>query len=478
MKKRYSRIIVCVTIIAALFGGIASYFVKENEKDSSYDRELPADIPEKTRAGETVEIDSSENTSIYEETETAKKIEMGSIRTVISPNEMACMIALDDEGHVWKWEEGKTKEDAVLIEELENVEKILDTGSHSVYVLTEKGDVYAWGFNRGWLIDPDSEDKDANEMFPEPVKLNHLSNITKIDAANGKAFAVDREGQLFVWGLGRYKYITPDYIPSLLEGYEERTNNVEEIYVGTGNFHYFKRKDNQIFSILLSENLSDDLCYFIVPNFMGEPAVSDWRSNILAGESERIFDVRVEEGPQLVYLYEMGKKEDVALISSDGYTMYLYQEDGTLWYWDSDIITYHDKEWAGASVERRDLDYSGFFEEVDVGEILDMETDDLPVPKISSISPGVDGALFLLENGEVFVSEYVTTEIKDVEYFERSHGNPQNTWTTVAKDLPLKGLSFRKLDYENIISISSNKDNTFYLVDKDGNIYCYQSEEE
>ncbi len=139
--------------------------------------------------------------------------------------------------------------------------------------------------------------------------------------------------------------------------------------------------------------------------------------------------------------------------------MYLYQEDGTLWYWDSDLITYHDKEWAGASVERRDL--------------LDMETDDLLVPKIISISPGVDGALFLLENGEVFVSEYVTTEIKDVEYFRRSHGNPQNTWTTVAKDLPLKGLSFRKLDYENINGISSDKNNTFYLIDKDENIYCY-----
>ena len=55
-------------------------------------------------------------------------------------------------------------------------------------------------------------------VFPEPVKLQNLSNITKIDAANGKAFAVDREGRLFVWGLGRYKYITPDYGPSLVEG--------------------------------------------------------------------------------------------------------------------------------------------------------------------------------------------------------------------------------------------------------------------
>lgn len=306
--------------------------------------------------------------------------------------------------------------------------------------------MYAWGNNWGWLIDPDSEDKDANEMFPEPVKLNHLSNITKIDAANGKAFAVDREGRLFVWGLGRYKYITPDYVPSLVDDYEEQTDNIEEIYVGAGNFHYFKRKDNQIFSILLSENLTDDKAYFIVPNFTGEPAVPNWINDILAGESERIFDVRVEGGPHLVYLYEMGKKDDIALISADGYTMYLYQEDGTLWYWNSDLITYHDDGRVGASVELRDLDYSGVFEEADVGEILDMETDSTVIPKIISISPGIDGALFLLENGEVFVSEYITTEIKDVEYFARSHSNPQNTRTVVANDFSLKGLSFRKLE--------------------------------
>ena len=262
-----------------------------------------------------------------------------------------------------------------------------------------------------------------------------------------------------------------------MDGYEERTDNVEEIYVGAGDFHYFKRKDNQIFSIMLTEHLTDDLSYFIVPNFAGEPAASDWLSDMRAGKSERIFDVRVEGGPCLVYLYEMGKKDDIALISADGYTMYLYQTDGTLWYWNSDIIAYHDKERAGASVERRDLDYSGFFEEADVGEILDMGTDSTAIPKIVSISPGINGALFLLENGEVFVSEYVTTEIKDVEYFARSHGNPQNTWTEVAYDFPLKGLSFRKLDFENIINISSNKNNKFFLIDKAGNIYSYEIEE-
>lgn len=478
MKKPYKMIMVCITIIVALLGGVTVYLAREKSEGVTYDREPSADSPDETGTVEIAEFGSDEDTIIRGETAADEDIELSNIKTVISPDEMSCFIALDEGGRVWKWEEGKTKEEAVLIEELEDIVKILDTGYGSVYALTVEGDVYAWGNNWGWLIDPDSEDKDANEMFLEPVKLNHLSNITKIDAANGKAFAVDREGRLFVWGLGRYKYITPDYVPSLVDGYEEQTDNIEEIYVGAGNFHYFKRKDKQIFSILLSENLTDDKAYFIVPNFTGEPAVPNWINDILAGESERIFDVRVEGGPHLVYLYEMGKKDDVALISADGYTMYLYQEDGTLWYWNSDLITYHDDGRVGASVELRDLDYSGVFEEADVGEILDMETDSTVIPKIISISPGIDGALFLLENGEVFVSEYITTEIKDVEYFARSHSNPQNTRTVVANDFSLKGLSFRKLEYENIISISSNKDNTFYLVDKDGNIYCYQIEEE
>lgn len=464
-------ILASLAVTFVLIGAEVVFGAREYREDAAYDREL---IPEKTGSEEEVKSGNMESTSIHEEAEAEEKIEPGNIKTVISPDGMSCMLALDEDGYVWKWEEGKTKADAVVIAELEGIVQIVDTGSGSVYALTEKGDVYAWGINRGLLIDPEADE--YNIVFPNPIKLSNLSNIVKMEVSNGRAFAVDQNSRLFVWGLGRYKYVTPDYVPSLMDGYEEQTANVEEIYVGTGDFHYFKRKNDEIFSILLSEHLADDLSYFIVPNFEGEPAVSDWLSDIREGKSERIFDVRVEGGPQCVYLYEMGKKEDIDLISADGFTMYMYQTDGTLWYWNSDMITYHDKEKAGASVERRDLDYSGSFEEADLGEILDMGSDSRAVPQIISISPGIDGALFLLENGEVFTSEYVTTEIKDVEYFERSHGNPQKTAIRHAYDFHLKGLSFRKLNFENIINISSNKNNQFFLVDEDGNIFSYQIE--
>ena len=405
-----------------------------------------------------------------------EKIKMGDIKTVISPDEMSSIIALDDNGNVWQWEEEETKEDAVVIAGVEDVVQIVDTGYSSVYALTSEGDVYAWGLNHGWLIAP--EERETSLEFPEPVKLQGLSNIVSIDAANGRAFAVNDDGQLFVWGLGRYKGSKEDYIPSMLEGYQELTDHVEEIYVGAGNFHYFKCEDNQIFSIISVEYISEDLKYFIVPNFQGEPSVFDWRNEIWTGNSERIFDIQEEGGFYLVYLYKMGENDNVALMGADAYTMYVYQDDGTLWYWNSDRITYHDCERMGASVELRDLDYSGFFEEVDIGSVLDMETDSTEIPAIVSISPGEEGALFLLENGQVLVSEYVTAEIKDVEYFGRNNSPPIQTWTGVIHDFTTKKLSLRKLDFENIVNISTDKENKFYLVDKDGNIYCYQMETE
>lgn len=107
-----------------------------------------------------------------------------------------------------------------------------------------------------------------------------------------------------------------------------------------------------------------------------------------------------------------------------------------------------------------------------------MGTESTEIPAIISISSGEEGVLFLLENGQVLVSGYVTAEIKDVEYFGRNTSNPQDTWTDVIHNFATKKLSLRKLNFENIVNISSNKKDKFYLVDKAGNIYYYQMEAE
>ncbi len=462
-------------IISVLFVGIivCSIYLLAEKKQM-----LIVNEEENIQASDEVSEESyaitQENDEMPEDIFEEIEIELGNIKTVISPDRMSCIIALDENGNVWKWEEGETKEDAVVIAGVDDVVQIVDTGYNSVYALTSEGDVYAWGLNHGWLIVP--EERETSVEYPEPVKLQGLSNIIKIDAANGRAFAVNGDGQLFVWGLGLYKDSIEDYIPSLLEGYQELTDHVEEIYVGAGNFHYFKSEDNQIFSIISIEYLGERWKYLIIPNFQGESSAFDWQNEVLTGNSERIFDIRKESGFYLAYLYKMGENDNVALMGADAYTMYVYQNDGTLWYWNSDRITYHDDEEAGASVELRDLDYSGFFEEVDIGSVLDVETDSTGIPEIISISPGKEGALFLLENGQVLVSEYVTAEIKDVEFFGRNNTPPIQTWTGVIYDFTTKKLSLRKLDFENIANISTDKNNKFYLVDGDGNIYCYQME--
>lgn len=465
-KKTIMILSVCVSLL------VCTGCQKQIEEAAPMNVEMDSEV--ETVQEESIEEEIEKVTEPEEEIE--EKMELGNIKTVISPDGMSCIIALDDNGNVWKWKEGRTKEDAVIIAGVEDVVQIVDTGCGSVYALTSEGDVYAWGMNRGWLIDP--EERETSVVFPEPVKLQGLSNIIKIDAANGRAFAVNDDGQLFVWGLGLYKYELQDYIPRVLEGYQELTDYVEEIYVGGGDFHYFKSEDNQIFSIISIEYLGEYLTYLIIPNFQGESSAFDWWNDIYTGTNERIADIREEGSYYLVYLYKMGENGNVALMGADAYTMYVYQNDGTLWYWNSDRITYHDYERAGASVELRDLDYSGFFEEVDIGSVLEVETDSMEIPAIISISPGEEGALFLLENGQVLVSEYVAAEIKDVEYFARSASNPQNTWTSIIHDFTTKKLSLRKLDFENIVNISTDKKNKFYLVDKDGNIYCYQMEDE
>lgn len=447
MKKQSKIIVIYIVIITALLGGAFVYFVKGQREAF-------------VLAKESFAIK-------FEEADINRINRVFRIKSVILLD--GEYVVLDQNGTVWKWKEGETKEDAVAITGMEDIVQITATGYDSIYALTSGGDVYAWGINAGFLINPE---EDTNVEFPEPVKLKGLSNIVSIDAGSGQAYAVNDSGQLFVWGLGRYKSEKEDYIPSLLEGPQKLTDNVEEIYPGTGNFHYFRSKDNQFFSIMSAEYYRDYLAYVIVPNFPGEPTMFNWRDDIYAGKNERIFDIRKTGGFYLTYLYEMGKNDNIALLAADDYTIYMYEKDGALLYWNSGRITYHDCERAGASLELQDLDYSGFFEEVDISSVMNTG---ILVPDIISISPSKEGALFLMEDGSVFTSGYVTTEVKDVEHFDSRNPKPNISERTVVEpQLSLKELSFQRLEFENIVSISSDKNDIFYLVDKYGNIYSYQ----
>lgn len=94
------------------------------------------------------------------------------------------------------------------------------------------------------------------------------------------------------------------------------------------------------------------------------------------------------------------------------------------------------------------------------------------IPEIVDMCAGSENILFLADNGEVFVSEYVTKEIGDVEYYYLKSTNPNRDKTGWIKDFPFKTINFYKLDWENIVSINTNGEYCFSAVDKKGD-YLY-----
>lgn len=403
---------------------------------------------------------------IDKEVERAKKIEAINIKEVVLAEDI--YIVLDGYGNVWKIDMDKTVKDAKKIAELQNVIKIVDVGS-AVYALTESGEVYAWGCNKELMIAPDVN---ADQIYEKPIRLGSLTNIVDIDGGNGKAFAIDSSGRLFMWGFNIYPFNEQNMQPGFPEKEQNLVENVKEIYMGAGNFHYFQREDGTFFSIMDPGYRLDHLKYLIFPCFPGETIDLNW------WEDTDVIDLREGTKDGLTYLYEMKKNDDISILASDEYTMYLYQKDNTLWYWNSDRIKYHDKESAGALVETANLDYDGYFEKVDIEKILQVEESGKNEPKIVSICSGKENVLFLFDNGQVVMSKYITKEIKDVEYYNTSNTRlDREIRTSVEPQMHLKELSFQKLDYENIVSISSDKDRNFFLVDKWGNIYRYITED-
>ena len=84
-------------------------------------------------------------------------------------------ILLYEDGTVWE----SDRETGALsrIAGLENILKIMDAGG-ATYALSETGEVYAWGENRGLMI---STEASHNTVYDEPVKVSGLSDIVEMD---------------------------------------------------------------------------------------------------------------------------------------------------------------------------------------------------------------------------------------------------------------------------------------------------------
>ena len=385
--------------------------------------------------------------------------------------------ALCEDGSVWEWEDLYEKRNLRKVNNLNFIVKIFDAGP-AMYALSEDGHIYAWGSNEWGQIS--TEDRDA--YFEDAIQLFGLSNIVDMDVSldmdseKGKGFCIDGAGNFYEWGLYVYFEETKDCEPDFPKQNVDLVKGVQQLYAGTGNYNYFVREDGSVFSIMettLWENTRD----FIFPSL----PIEENQFNVNAApltENEVSYTI-LNQGTKygMTILYELGEEEGIEKIASDPYTVFLYKEDGSLWYWNSGTVKYHDNKVAMANPEIYGEDYQGGFEAVDLKSILEMDGED-DVPEIVDMCAGSENILFLADNGEVFISEYVTKEIGDVEYYYLKSTNPNSDKTGWIKDFPFKTINFYKLDWENIVSINTNGEYCFSAVDKKGDYFYLDMDSE
>ena len=116
-------------------------------------------------------------------------------------------VALKQDGTVWSWGQnndgelglGNTTEYSEPQQITDIKEKITDvkTGYYHSIALTEKGEVYTWGYNgNGQLGNGTREDSLV------PVKVTGLENIAKVNAYKYMTIALTQNGEVYAWGSG------------------------------------------------------------------------------------------------------------------------------------------------------------------------------------------------------------------------------------------------------------------------------------
>lgn len=396
----------------------------------------------------------TEGSETLESKDTLGKVKQPLQITQVLPGEDGFLVLCKD-GTVWKWDYDQRKEDAERIEGLEEVFNIIDGGG-AYYALTEDGDVYVWGSNKEFQINPNGK---PEEMYYEPERLGMFENIVHIDIKNGVGFAVDSTGEFYLWGIQLHGEPRRDSIPYQ---YKKRSlEDVDYVSAGAGNYHFFMRSDGSIFSIM-EDVVIYNVGTFIFPYFDTDNPISEQKS-FLDVQHENL--ERWYNGLNNVILYEVGTDTRVTKMTADPYTVFLYNSDGKLCYWNSQNITYHDeREFIGEKKEGKNV-FQGEFVEINIREILNLKEQE-PLPMIMDIICGKENSLFLCSNGEVFMSEYITFDVRDIRMYRgREEGSSE---LTAIKGMELKELKFRKLDWEKIVSINTDGEYRFAALDRDG----------
>ncbi len=381
-------------------------------------------------------------------------------------------LVLYDDGTVWSWgnnAEGKLGIAEEFISEpqkikgLEGVVKLEDGGCN-VFALTDQGSVYTWG--REWYFV--SRYPDYDNFLYAPKKVRNLRDIVNITAKNDKLYVTNSQGELL--------YV-PDYNYWELNFWEkEQTEglfrNTDSMYAGTGNYDYFVRTDGTVFSIMrfFYEGYGSNDYAFIFPH-VGD-VVLEKEDLITPRTPDELPEITVLAlGGKYDYLiyYDLTGVDNIDIAGSDPYTVFLGKEDGTLHYWNSDRIKYHDNEFFLTQPETQRERCEGNFEEVSVADVLGLDNDVSEIPRVVSIQPAMENTLFLTDDGQVFVSGYETYETSDVTYGLWEVPNPgRDSLVATYHNAPLKELVFQKLELTDIASIWTNGENCFCAVDREG----------
>lgn len=389
-------------------------------------------------------------------------------------------LVFEGDGEVWILRkngdsEAEIEENRVLkrqrVSELNNIIKIVD-GGDEIYVLTEDGHVYVWGKEFSNF----SYENNDDIILCETEKLDKLENIIDIEAKNNRMFAMDKNGCIYV--LGMYldaEYDKRDEVKILFNEEEQKLmGKITNIVAGAGNYHYFIREDGTVFSVMQYWYEGDGAPYeFIFPNIIKDKL--GLQEDELYYWPEELNDIVIlndstKEGYTIYYNLKGVNK--IKKASADSYTVFLVKEDGTLWYWNSDRIKYHDKPLALIEPENGEESRDGKFVEVKISDILNVEDGGENTLGISDIQSGTENTLFLMEDGSVFISQYETYKVQDVEYYRRSNPAPERLDSVLtAENVELKQLVFKKLDMENIVGIYTDGNNDFLAIDSQGRFY-------
>ncbi len=140
------------------------------------------------------------------------------------------------------WREVTIKEEVSQVGKVKNSYNY-DNGSR--YIINNEGDVYAWGKNYGQLGINSTSSYQEN-----PIKINELSNIVKIEENEENYYAITENGEVYVWGVNGKETgglgigsTNKQEVPIKLNG----VNNIEKIYFGY-RCVYAKTKDGNVYA--------------------------------------------------------------------------------------------------------------------------------------------------------------------------------------------------------------------------------------